>query len=153
MPKWPRPTYEIRATLHAPLAFVYRWCTDFSTGDASLEGEEYERRVLERSARRVVFEDLQSTPDGWRWARHVIALHPPDRWHSDSVGNYREASIDYRLVDLPSNRTELILRMRRRPVGLGVRNPSKREFEAATARGWRSFDRALVRDYKRRAKG
>lgn len=148
MTRWPPPTYEIRTLFRAPLEFAFSWCTNFSTHDAKLEGETYQRRIVERSRRRVVYEDLASASPGWRWSRHVVSLFPPDHWHSDSVGSHREVSLDYWLVSKGPDRTELTLRMQRRPTALGQSNPPRREMETALRASWRRFARALERDFR-----
>lgn len=144
----PRATYRYRISFDAPAPFVFRWCTDYSPEDAKLEGEAYTRRVLHRSRRKVVYEDLEPTPDGWFWARHVVELEPPRRWHSESIGNYREYSLDYTLGTLPSGRTEMRFVGVRRPVGLGRANPSAAEFARTMDLTWRKFRRQLERDYR-----
>ncbi len=150
MPKrWPGPRYEVRATFRAPLGFVYRWCTDYTPKDAHLEQEEYERRILYRSYRKVIYEDLYDTKEGWHWSRHVVRLLPPNRWHSDSVGSHRVVSLDYRLSPLPGNRTQLTLTARRRPSGVGAKNPPKSQWERSIVQSWRHFGHALERDYQR----
>jgi hypothetical protein len=150
MPKrWPGPNYEVRATFRAPLDFVYRWCTDYTPKDARYERDEYARRILHRSPRKVTYEDLYSTKQGWVWSRHVVRLLPPNRWHSDSVGSHRAISLDYRLSRLPGNRTQLTLKARRRPYGIGVKNPPKSQWERYIAKSWRNFGQALEREYKR----
>ena len=73
--------YQIRVEFRAPLDFAFAWCTDFSPEDSRLEGERYQRKVIERTLRRVVFEDLEETGTGWVWSRDVVDLRPPDRWH------------------------------------------------------------------------
>lgn len=133
----------------APLAFVFRWCTDFRPIDGRLEKEDYSRMILERTPKRVVYEDLSTAPDGWHWARHVVTLHPPDRWHSDSVGNYRETSLDYVLTPLADGRTQLDLRWRRRPSPLARKKPSTAEIESSATAGWKNFGKALEKDYHR----
>ena len=105
--RWPGPRYEFSLEFNAPLEFVYRWCTDYAPEDGRLEGEEYQRRVVRCSRREVVYEDLSETKAGWRWARHVVRLSPPDRWHSDSVGSHRAVSLDYELSSLSGNRTRI----------------------------------------------
>jgi len=147
--RWPGPVYEVRATFDAPLKFVYRWCTDYTPRDARLEEENYERRLLRRSRTEVVYEDLEELNRGWYWTRHVVRLRPPNRWHSDSVGSHRAISLDYRLSRLPGNRTQLTLTARRRPYGIGGKNPPKSEWERSVAGSWKKFGRALERDYKR----
>lgn len=145
----PTSTYEVRATFDAPLDFVYKWCTDYSSKDGRYDGEGYARLILRRSARRVIYEDLEETQLGWRWSRHVVRLSPPNRWHSESVGSHRDIALEYRLSMIPGNRTQLTLRARRRPSGIGGRNPSKTKWERSIAANWRSFGRVLERDYRR----
>lgn len=146
---WPRPTYRVEAEFRAPVEFVYRWCTDYTADDAAYEGEAYERRILHRSRRAVVYEDLEDTPEGWSWSRHVVRLTPPDRWHSDSVGSHREIALDYRLMRLPGGRTRLVLTAHRSPCGVGGRNPPKAEWERSVGKIWMRFGRALERDYRK----
>jgi len=147
--RWPAPSYEVRMTFRAPLDFVYRWCTDYTPKDARYEQDEYERRIFRRSSREVVYEDLSETKQGWFWSRHVVRLLPPNRWHSDTVGSHREYSLDYRLQKLPGDRTQLTLRARRRPYGIGAKNRPKSQWESSVAKSWRNFGRALERDYRR----
>ncbi|MGA8663511.1 MAG: hypothetical protein WB809_00350 [Thermoplasmata archaeon] len=150
MPKsWPNPKYEVRVTFDAPVEFVYRWCTDYTPQDARYEKDEYQRRILRRSPREVVYEDLSESKDGWFWSRHVVRLSPPNHWHSDTVGSHREYSLDYRLARLPGNRTRLTLKARRRPYGIGGKNPAKGPWEVSVAKSWRNFRRVLERDYQK----
>jgi hypothetical protein len=148
MRKWPGPEYRVSTVIRVPLAFAFRWCTDFRPDDAAREGESYARKIIERSPRRVVYEDLESLPSGWRWARHVVHLKPPNAWHSDSVGNYRQSSLDYRLTALGPRRTRLELTWRRRPFVLGGAPPSKKSLERGTLTAWRRFARAMEHDYR-----
>jgi hypothetical protein len=141
--------YEIRTTFRAPLPFVFRWCTDYSPRDPGLHRGAYRRKIVERSERRVVFEDLYDEPNGWAWSRGVSELHPPDRWHAEERGNWRAWSIDYRLRSLAPERTELTIRGRRTPTAIGPPNPAKRTFERELRGIWRGFGRALERDYRR----
>jgi hypothetical protein len=145
--RWPGPRYEVRATFRAPLDFVYRWCTDYTTSDSKFTGEGYVRRVLRRTPGEVVFEDLYDNGQSWTWLRRVVRLRPPNGWRADSVGSDRQISVDYRLTKLPGNRTRLTIRARRRPYGIGERNPSKSSWERAVGRNWAKFGRALERDY------
>ncbi|MGD0249408.1 MAG: hypothetical protein ABSB97_00720 [Thermoplasmata archaeon] len=147
--RWPGPSYEIRVSFDAPLDFVYRWCTDFTPQDSQYETEEYQRRILRRSSREVVYEDLEDTKDGWVWSRHVVRLLPPAHWRSDSVGTLRAYALDYRLKRLQGNRTQLTLKARRRPYGIGKKNPRKAQWERSTTAAWKSFARALERDYQK----
>ena len=152
MVRWPAPVYRIQVDLSAPLSFVYRWCTDYRSDDGRRAGEVYDRRILSRSPRRVVYEDLWWRPDGWRWRRYAVTLRPPDRWHADSIGNVRDACIDYRLVPRGPDRTRLYLRLRRRPGPRAPHQPSRRSGERDLRGLWRNLSRALAADYRNHAK-
>lgn len=142
-------TYQVRAEFRAPLEFVYRWCTDYTPSDAKYETEKYQRRIIRRSPREVVYEDLESTKQGWSWSRHIVRLSPPNRWHSDSVGSHRSIRLDYRLARLPRGSTRLTLTAHRTPYGIGTKNPPKSEWERSVRLTWKRFGRALERDYRK----
>jgi hypothetical protein len=148
--RWPPPRYEVRVEFDAPLEFVYRWCTDYTPSDARYEAGRFRRRILAKSAKQVVYEDLDDTPEGWYWTRHVVRLSPPDGWHSDSVGNRREVRLDYRLERLEGDRTRLTLSARRRPAGIGGKNPPKAEWERNVSGSWVKLRRALEREFRTR---
>jgi hypothetical protein len=131
------------------MPFVLRWCTDYSPEDSGLEGEKFRRRILERTRRRVVYEDLDESPGGWMWSHWNVSIHPPDRWHGEAVGNYRAWDIDYRLKSLPGDRTQMTLRGRRTPLLLGTKNPTKTELERELTKTWAKFARALEADYRK----
>lgn len=151
MPRAPKEAaYQIRTEFHAPLEFVFRWCTDFTPKDAQYEADSYQRRILRRSKRFVVFEDLEDSEEGWIWARHVVRLEPPNRWHSDSTGNHRTIRLDYRLSRLPGGRTRLVLTAHRRPAGIGGKNPSRSQRERTVGRSWKSLGKSLERDIRKR---
>ena len=146
-------TYRFRTTFRAPLPFVFRWCTDYRPDDGRLEHETFERRVLSRTPRQVVYEDLDRMPNGWSWRRHVVTLRPPNRWWSDSVGNYRDFRLEYELRELPGDRTEMRFVGRRAPAILGSPNPPVREFVRSMETSWRHFGKQLERDYRRTLRG
>jgi hypothetical protein len=153
MTRWPSPEYEVTTEFQAPLPFVFRWCTDYSPKDASLEKENYQRRILSRSAKQVVYEDLESDDEGWIWRRYTVTLRPPDQWHAESVGNRRLIMVDYQLTELPDGRTRLHYTWRRKGLMGYTRNPPKRQAERESAEAWRNFGRALERDYRSSRKG
>ncbi len=144
--------YEIRSTFRAPLGFVFDWCTHYTTDDPRLEKEDYQRRILSRGKRQVVYEDLQDLPGGWMWSRQTVTLHPPNRWHAEAFGSHRVWSLDYTLRDLPDGRTEMTLRGERRPTPIGGRNPPKARLERELRASWKNFGVALERDFRRRSK-
>ena len=149
------PEYHIRVAFRVPLDFAFAWCTDFSPQDASLEGESYQRKIVERTPRRVVFEDLEEAKDGWVWSRDTVTLRPPNRWHMDGTGNRRDVTANYLLSRLPEGRTQLELRWKRHPKVPEVKPLTKAHREADTLRAWKRFAAAMERDYRssRRSQG
>jgi hypothetical protein len=143
----PSRLYEIRSRFRAPLPFVFQWCTDYTPNDPQLEKEKFTRRVLERSSRRAVYEDLFETPKGWMWSHQEVTLRPPNRWHAEAAGSHRTWSLDYELRELPGGETELYLRGERRATALG-RNPPKARLERELRTSWANYAKALERDYR-----
>lgn len=142
-------TFHVTTVLPAPLGFAYRWCTDFRPDDARREKDSYERRILSRSPRRVVFENLTDDPGGgWWWAQYVVDLRPPDRWHAESVGSHRTLTLDYRLTALGPERTRFDLTWRRWPTELGAKRVSVAGQERETTVAWQNFAAAMRRDYR-----
>jgi len=148
MAAFPGPEFHIQVTFRAPLRFVYDWCTDYTPRDAALEGEKYERKVLAKTARKAVFEDLEEGPDGWYWGRSVVTLHPPRRWNLQRKGNRSEVVARYLLTELTDGRVRLDLWWRRRTLLGPAERPSKRERERSSKLAWERFARALERDYR-----
>jgi len=143
------PEYRVRVSFGVPLDFAFAWCTDYTPEDASLEGESYQRKIIERTSRRVIFEDLEESDDGWNWSRDVVTLRPPNRWHMVGIGNRRDVRADYVLSPLPDGRTRFDLRWSRRPKVPDAKKLTKAEREASTMRAWKRFAAAMEQDYRR----
>ena len=148
-PSLPGPEFRIKVAFRVPMDYAFAWCTDYTPDDGRLEGEKYERRIIERSARCVVFEDLEDTKEGWLWNRDVVTLRPPNRWHMDGIASRADVTADYVLTNLPNGRTQLDLRWRRRPRISGLKQPTKAQREASTLVAWKRFGAAMERDYRR----
>jgi hypothetical protein len=138
---------RVRVAFRVPMDFAFTWCTDYTPEDAALEGESYQRKIVERSPRQVIFEDLEETDSGWIWARDVVALRPPNRWHMESAGSHRDVTADYTLTKLPDGRTQLELRWWRRPHAQGKKIPRAAR-EKETTKAWKKFAKAMERDYR-----
>jgi hypothetical protein len=140
--------YEFRIVFDAPMPFVLRWCTDYRPNDHELAKDGGERRILERTSRRIVYEDLEDSDEGWVWSRQTVTVHPPDLWHAEARGNRRNWSIDYRLRELPGGRTEMVFHGVRHTAGVGTKNPSQRALRDELQEMWTNYGRAMVRDYR-----
>ncbi|MGA8709858.1 MAG: hypothetical protein WB786_01310 [Thermoplasmata archaeon] len=144
----PVTVYEIKRIFRAPLGFAYAWCTDYTEADRMLQGDPGSRQLVDKTSRTVVYEDLNSTPNGWMWSRQTVTLRPPNRWHAVAVGNYRTWDLDYTLRELPGGRAEFTMRGARRATPLGVKNPPKAVLEKELHTMWRNLGWALERDYR-----
>lgn len=138
---------RVHVAFRVPLEFAFNWCTDYTPEDAALEGESYQRKIVERSKNRVVFEDLEEGDTGWVWARDVVTLRPPNRWHMESIGSHRDVTADYVLTTLPGGNTQLELRWWRKPHPPGRRIP-RAQREKETGLAWKRFAAAMERDYR-----
>lgn len=154
MGSWPPPQYEIQQTFRAPLPYVYRWLTDYSSKDPELEKGSYLRKVIKKAPGRAVIEDLTSTKNGWEWYRSTVTLHPPDRWHAELRGNIPDWSLDYRLTRLASDRTRITIRWRIRPDRAYRIHPipPKSVTLRMMQRLWRNFAASLDRDYQKNSR-
>jgi hypothetical protein len=150
MTSWPPPLYEIRPAFRAPLPYVYQWLTDYSSKDPDLEKANYQRKVIKRSRRGAVLEDLTDTKDGWEWYRSTVTFHPPNRWHAELRGNVPDWSVDYRLTPLGPDRTLLTIRwhIRSRRGIPHPRIPPKAATERMMRHIWKHFAKALDREYR-----
>ncbi len=146
---FPGPEYRVRQVFRAPVKFVFGWCTDYTSKDPALEGQEYKRRIILRNSRKVIFENLWEDSDGWYWTRDTVDLFPPHRWHMEGVGNRREVVADYVLSALQDNRTQLEVRWRRRRGKLPFHRLAKSAAERSSQRNWRRFAKALEKDYRK----
>jgi hypothetical protein len=146
--------FQISVVFRAPLKFAYAWCTEYTPQDPAITGEDksfgLQRRIVTRTPRNVVFENLYDHGAGWGWERHTVTLSPPNRWHSDGYGNYHETHLDYQLTELPGDRTRFDMRWRSKPTALshGSR-AADAVVERFVLRLWRLRGRALERDYRR----
>ena len=140
--------YEFRTVLRAPLPFAFRWCTDYSEADPSLEGAHHRRKIVRRSRREVIYEDLEETREGWVWRRTTVAVRPPNRWTARSEGNHRNWILDYTLRPLPDGTSELLWRGERHALPLGGPNPTPAAMLEEMRTIWGRFGRALATEYR-----
>jgi hypothetical protein len=143
------PEYHVTVTFRVPLRFAYAWCTDFRESDPKLEGEPYERKIVRRSAGRIIYEDVRSAPDGWHWARYDVRLEPPNKWSLLSIGNYRSIRAEYALTRRAEERTQFDMWFKREAGPLLGARVSRAAREREMTRMWRKFAVALEQDYRK----
>jgi len=106
-------TVRISKTIEAPLRYVYDWCTDYRSDDASLHPRRpgLRFRVVRLSPRRLVRIRLAprpTSPDPLV-AVDLVRLQPPNAWHTDQIDEEDRESVDYRLTSLGPSRTRIEL--------------------------------------------
>src|SRR5206468_12222347 len=94
---WPGPEYRIRVSFRAPIDFVFAWCTDYTPGDAVLAKDTYQREIIDRTLRAVVFEDLMVTNDAGDWSRAVVSMRPPKRLLMTGIRNNCDVVVNFAL--------------------------------------------------------
>ena len=104
-------TARISKTIDAPLRYVYDWCTDFRSDDASLEGSGRKHRVVRVSPQRLVRVKVgrKRARGHRRISVEVVRLSPPNAWHKDTIGEEDLDSMDYKLAALGPRRTRFVL--------------------------------------------
>jgi hypothetical protein len=153
MARRPVRSYHVTVVFRAPLPFAFAWCTDSSEDDPKYAGEDrsihLQRRVIDRTARRVVFENLYDEGRGWARERHVVTLRPPDRWHGDGHGSYFDMNLDYRLTVLAGDRTRFTMEWSASPNALfRGRRASRRAVEGRVRHLGGRRARAMEREYR-----
>ena len=107
-------SFHVSKTIHAPLRFVYEWCTDYSETDPQITGSESKRRILLRTKHRVVYMLSYPSRGKIRTGINVVTLHPPNGWHLDFVGDEDNETGDYSLTTLGAGRTRLDMKFTER---------------------------------------
>jgi hypothetical protein len=141
-------SFHVSKTIHAPLRFVYDWCTDYRESDPQITGSKSKRRILLRTKHRVVY--MVSYPSQGRigTAIDVVTLHPPNAWHLDFVGDEDDETGDYTLTSLGARKTRLDMKFTER---YKIKNaPSKAQDTKSVHEVWDKYVPALERDYAQR---
>ncbi|MDA4113300.1 MAG: hypothetical protein OK474_04555 [Thaumarchaeota archaeon] len=71
---------RVSKTIDAPLRYVYDWCTDFREDDPQITGSKSQRKVLEKTKKRVICVQIYQGADGnQKVALNIVSLKPPIR--------------------------------------------------------------------------
>jgi hypothetical protein len=93
--------------IHAPLRFVYRWCTDYRETDPKITGSKSKRRILLKTKQRAIYYSTYVSRGRPRSIVNVVTLHAPRSWHLDGIGDEIDEEVDYVLTKLGQRRTGL----------------------------------------------
>ncbi|MGA7923343.1 MAG: hypothetical protein WCA77_05145 [Thermoplasmata archaeon] len=149
-------TIRLSRVIHAPLRYVYDWCTDYRNDDGRFSKARPRPtfRVIRISPRRVLrLRIAGGTGRDPAIAVDLVRLSPPNSWHLDQIDETDQQSLDYRLTSLGRGRTRLSLLVTERWVTPDF--PTKEELRARVGRVWGRFGAAIEADFQagRPAKG
>ena len=142
--------YKHSHVLNVPIKFTYDWCTDYSPKDSKIVGSKFQRIILDKTRKRVVYAGYKPGEDGKpKLAVRLVTLHPGTySWHLDYFAEEDLEVGEYKLKRLGSNKTRLDMTFNNKwKHGKG---PSREEFEAGTKKVWDKYAPALERDYRKR---
>lgn len=143
-------SFRISKIIHAPLPFVYNWCTDYRESDPKITDSKAKRKILLKTVRRVIYTSAYRSGGKPKTAVNVVTLYPPKWWHLDFIGDEDDETGDYKLTRLGPRKTRLDMsfiehyKMRKAP--------TKAEDAKHTHEVWDKYVAALERDYARRKK-
>jgi hypothetical protein len=141
--------FRLSKTIHAPLHFVYDWCTDYRETDPKLlTGDKSRRKILLRTERRVVYsETYRSNRDEPTIAVNVVTRHPYKGWHLDYVSDWEDDVGDYALTSLGPRKTRISFTF---TVHFKIDKPrSKEQYASIVSKVWDKYAQALEKDYHR----
>ena len=139
---------HVSKLIHAPLRYVYGWCTDYRETDSRITGSKAKRKILMRSKHRVILAITHRERGKTRSAVEVVTLFPPKAWHLDFVGDEDDETGNYVLSSLGPKKTKLDMTFTEH---YKVANaPSKRQDAASIHEIWDKYVPALEKDYARK---
>jgi len=140
-------TFHVSKTIHAPLRYVFAWCTDYRETDTQITGSQAKRKILIRTKHRVIYMMNYPSHGKIKSAVDVVTLHPPKSWHLDFIGDEDDEIGDYVLTSLGPRKTRLDMTFQEH---YKVRRaPSKSEDILHTHEVWDKYVAALEKDYSR----
>ena len=140
---------RVNRVIRAPLKYVFDWCTDFRETDPKIIGSARKRVIIEKTRKRVIFAQVwNESEDNMRVNVDIVTLSPPDSWHLDMFGSFRNETAEYKLKNLGKDKTELRVvfknRWREAPKVENAEHEVKRLNDI-----WDAYADALERDYAR----
>ncbi len=108
-------TLHFHKLIHAPLPFVYRWCTDYRENDDRITESiyHYQARIVLRVLHRIVRIITVPGRDRNRSTEvETISRMPPNRWYLEKLSVTDDKTGEYRLVRKGLYLTALEMRFR-----------------------------------------
>ncbi len=138
---------RVSKTINAPLRYVYDWCTDYREDDPQITGSHSQRKILEKTKKRVIYAQIYVGADGnQKVAVDIVTLKSPTSWHLDYFGEEDDETGEYRLKSLGKGKTRLDMVFKEKWKSI-AKVPSIAEQVKSTSEVWDKYVAALERDY------
>jgi hypothetical protein len=139
-------TIRVSKTINAPLSYVFSWCTDFSEDDPKITGSKSQRKILEKTKKRVIYAQLYNDEKGQqKVAVDIVSLKSPRYWHLDYFGEEDDETGEYKLTRLGKNKTRLDMLFKEK---WKISNPPTKAWQVQhTNEIWDKYIAALEHDY------
>jgi len=140
-------TIKVSKTINAPLEYVFKWCTDFSEDDPKITGSKSQRKILEKTKKRVIYAQLYKAEDGTqKVAIDIVTLKSPTSWHLDYFGEEDNETGEYKLNRLGKSKTRLDMVFKEKWKNV-KKIPTRRELVKDVNAVWDKYVSALEADY------
>ncbi|HXQ91732.1 MAG TPA: hypothetical protein VN739_01905 [Nitrososphaerales archaeon] len=139
-------TIRVSKTINAPMKYVFNWCTDFREDDPGLTGSKSQRKILEKTKKRVVYASLYTGEDGSpKIGVNIVTLKSPVSWHLEYFGEDDDEIGEYKLVSLGKNKTKLNMVFKEKWKTVTI--PTIEEQVESTDKVWDQYVSALEKEY------
>ena len=139
---------HVSKTIHAPLRFVYDWCTDYRETDPKITKSKSNRKILMRTEHRVIYTESYRSRGKPRTAVDVVTLYPPKAWHLDFVSDEDDEVGDYVLSSTGPRKTRLDMTFTESYKV--AQAPSKAQYASHVSQVSDKYVEALQKEYRRR---
>jgi hypothetical protein len=138
-------THHVSKIINAPLKFVFDWCTDFREDDNQIAGSDTQRKILQKTKRRVIYISTYERDGRKMSGVNIVTLKPPKAWYLDYVGEEEDEIGSYKLRPLAAGKTRLDMTFTEK---YKISNaPTTEEDKSHTEKMWNRYVAALESDY------
>jgi len=138
-------TYQVSKVINAPLKFVYEWCTDFREDDNQITGSKTQRKILQKTKRRVIYISTYDREGRMMSGVNIVTLRPPKAWNLEYVGEEEDEIGRYKLTRVGPSKTRLDMTFTEKYKISGA--PTKEEDKSVTDQTWDKYVARLEMDY------
>ncbi len=136
--------------IHAPVEYVFDWCTDFREDDPKITGSASKRLVLEKSPSHAIYVALadERNNEGMTPGRiYLVKFEPPYSWHPEAHGKGFDTIGTYRLSRISDRMTWPRVNFKHAYYDASKLS-SKKSKESESKKNWKKYVLSLERDFK-----